>query len=874
MNPFAAVPGPVPRVSKVGRVIPEPRLPLPTGPSRRGQGYAPRPPRFGRAGGALLALLAAEVRAAPEPMAPAAILQELRSFREMGSVLYVAAHPDDENTQLTTYLSRGRGYRTAYLSVTRGDGGQNEIGPEFGEKLGVARTQELLAARRLDGGQQFFTRALDFGYSKDYRETLNLWNRQEVLADIVRIIRAFRPDVVITRFSPVPSATHGQHTASAVLALEAFTLAGDAKAFPEQLDKLALWRPRRILQNSGGGGRGLGGTSNPAALRLEVSGNDPVTDEPFGAIAVRSRAMHKTQGFGGFTAVGSSGPRQESFTLLGGDPATKDILDGVDSTWRRFAGGAEIGRLADEAIAQFKLDDPAASVPALLAIRHRAAALPADRVVDEKLGQLDRILQLCLGLTAGTAVPEAEVVPGEILKLRHSAAVLSGVPVRWVAVRYPSLKTEIKIGVALSPGQPESRDSSPTLPAGTLPSQPYWLRAEGSPGMFRVDDASLIGRPENPPAFPVEQVFEVGGQTLVVADEPIQTVATASEVQARRKLEVIPPVSLRCIADVELWAPGATKTAAVELTAARAGTSGSLHLDVPPGWSAAPASQSFRLAGAGDRTELAFHVTAPAHPDTGNIRAVAEVNGAHFDHQRVVIRYAHIPVQLLQPAARCKVVALNLATRGHRIGYLPGAGDSVAASLVQMGYAVTQLTGAELTTEKLSGLDAVVIGVRAFNERSDLAGNLPGLFAYVEAGGTVIAQYNRPNGLKTPRLGPYPLSIAGDPSRNRVTDENSPVVFLAPDHPALTTPNRIVPADFDGWVQERGAYFPSSWDAGRYAPVLAMNDPGEAPLTSSLLVARHGQGYFVYAGLAFFRQLPAGVPGAYRLFANLVSLGK
>ena len=286
-----------------------------------------------------IAVLGFQLNALPEPVSSPAILQELKSFREMGSVLYIAAHPDDENTLLIAYLARGRNYRTAYLSLTRGDGGQNVLGPEFGEKLGVARTQELLAARRLDGGRQFFSRAVDFGFSKDYLETLNIWDRQQVLSDIVRVIREFRPDVLITRFSPVPGGTHGHHTASTVLALEAFKLAGDPDAFPEQLHDLTPWQPKRILWN----GRG-GGETNADVLRMEISGNDPVLGISFNELASRSRAMHKTQGFDNFRGGGGGGDaRTESFHLLDGEPATNDILDGIDTTWSRVPGGAEVG---------------------------------------------------------------------------------------------------------------------------------------------------------------------------------------------------------------------------------------------------------------------------------------------------------------------------------------------------------------------------------------------------------------------------------------------------------------------------------------------------------------------------------------------------
>ena len=824
------------------------------------------------------------IAADPRPPATATnrlatpILQELRAFRELGSVLYVAAHPDDENTQLITYLARGRGYRTGYLSLTRGDGGQNESGPEFGEKLGLARTWELLAARQLDGGHQFFTRALDFGYSKDVNETLRIWDRQQVLADVVRVIRQFRPDVVITRFSPTPSSTHGHHTASSVLALEAFKLAGDPTAFPEQLapsSGLTPWQPKRILHNNTPYNSQLNANSPlyAKALKLEVAGTDPGSGEAFGAIANRSRAMHITQGFGSLATAQVRSSRLETFELLAGDRAATDLLDGVDVSWSRYPGGAVVGTLIDTTIADFNPADPTASVAALLTLRERLAAWPTDPVLTAKRTQLDHLLQACLGLVIETISPQAEVTPGEILALAHRATLRSGgATVRWVSIRYPSLNTELAVGTTLAVGATLTREAQPTLPKSTPPSQPYWLRAEGTAGMSVVADAELIGRPVNPPAFPVEFVFEIAGQTLSVSDEPIQIVAPASAAQARRPLAVVAPVALAFADEVALLAPNSRQPTVIEVTAARANAAGTLRLELPAGWQAAPATHSFYLKNAGDKIQLTFTLTAPAHPATASIRAVADLDGLTYDQQRIAIRYPHLPVLLLQPTARLQVVALDLAIRGRKVGYLPGAGDNTSAALQQMGYAVTLLTGADLTPEKLHDLDAVVIGVRAFNERTDLAAHLSGLFAYSKAGGTVIAQYNRPNGLKTPTLAPYALSIMGDAPSFRVTDENAVVTFLAPNHPALTTPNRLGPADFTGWVQERGAYFPSTWDETKFTALLAMHDPGAAPLTSSILVAPYGQGYFVYTSLAFFRQLPAGVPGAYRLFANLVSL--
>jgi LmbE family N-acetylglucosaminyl deacetylase len=802
-----------------------------------------------------------DVGHAVEPPTEGAVLQSLRSFAVMGSVLYVAAHPDDENTQVITYLARGRGYRTAYLSLTRGDGGQNLLGPQLGEALGVARTQELLAARRLDGGRQYFTRAKDFGYSKNAEETLSVWDRQGVLGDIVRVIREFRPDVIITRFSPKPAPTHGHHTASAVLAVEAFRLAADPAAFPEQLRELKPWRARRIVHNVGlgaaaanpGAGMAIAGSpanvpDGPGVVKVEVGGRDPVSGESFASIAARSRGMHKTQGFGIGGPPVNEGSRIEPFVLLAGDAATNDLLDGVDTTWNRVPGGAEIARSIDEEIAKFNAQDAAARVPALLAIRRRLAALPADPVVSDKRQQLDRIIQACLGLEVDTVVDRAEVVPGETVKLRHTAVVRSRNPVRW--------------------NQPVVRETSQVVPASTPPSQPYWLRTEGTAGMFDVDDPSLIGRAENPPTFPLEYVFDVGGQTLVIAGEPMPA-ADPAKPALRRRMEVIAPVSLQFIAGVWLFAPGAARPVTMELTAARARAAGTVRLDAPAGWTVTPASQPFRLAAPGEHARFTFTVTAPAQLATAPLGASVEINGRRFNQQRVEVRYDHLPLQLLQPPAHAKAVSLELATRGHHIGYLPGAGDDVAAALEQMGYEVTSLTGADLTPERLRGLDAVIIGIRAFNVRTDLAERLPALFAYVEAGGTVVAQYNTLDGLREDWLAPFRLRL----SRDRVTDERAPVTILAPEHPVLTTPNRITAADFEGWVQERGLYFPDQWDE-RFTAILSSGDAGETPLKGGLLAARHGKGYFVYTSLAWFRQLPEAVPGAYRLFANLVSLGK
>ncbi len=839
------------------------------------------PSRWSRPGllGLIMFWSAVNAQAASGPVTPATIAQELRSFQSTGTVLHIGAHPDDENTQLITYLSRGRGYRTAYLSLTRGDGGQNELGRDFDEKLGIARTQELLAARHLDGGRQFFTRAIDFGFSKTPEETLQFWDHDEVLADVVRVIRQFRPDVIVTRF-PVPpgSGGHGHHTASAILAVEAFKLAGDPKAFPEQLAQgLTTWQPKRIVWNVFGGGRGTSGLTGPT-VTMDIGGNDSVTNEAFGTIANRSRGMHKTQGLGGFSSQTGGGPNVQTFMLLAGDPATTDVMDGVDTTWNRVPGGAEIIKLLSKAKSLFRAENPSAMAPTLLAIRTKLAAMPASPLLDDKRAQLDRLLQDSIGLHVESTVEQAEIVPGESVKLHYAMTVdAENVAVRRLTVRSPSLNKlnlHEQPVVELVAGAMITGDFTAELPTQTPVTQPYWLREDWTTGVFRVDDPQLIGRPENPPAVVLEHVFEVDRQTLVLTDEPVQVIQE-TQGERDRRIDVIPPVSLHFESDIFLFAPGKKRQVIVEISAARAGLAGALHLETPNGWTVEPATRKFRMNNIGEKASYAFTVTAPAQAASGRITAAVEIGGKRYSNSRQEIRYDHIPLQLLQPVARARVASFDLAIRGRTIGYLPGAGDAVSECLTQMGYTVHTLTGADLLIpDKLQALDAIVIGVRAFNERTDLAPNLAGLFGYVENGGTVIAQYNRPNGLQAATLAPYPLSIQGPAPQLRVTDEKSPVTFLAPEHAALNFPNKITAADFEFWLQERGAYFPSSWDEAHFETILAFNDPGEAPLKSGVLIAKHGKGYYVYTGLAFFRQLPAGVPGAYRLFANLVSLGK
>lgn len=800
---------------------------------------------------------------------PKEILHQLESFRQMGSVLYVAAHPDDENTELLTYLARGRKYRTAYLSLTRGDGGQNVLGADLGDKLGLARTQELLAARQIDGAHQFFSRAIDFGFSKNYQETLNVWDKQEILSDVVRVIRKFRPDVIITRFAPTPGGTHGHHTTSTILAQEAFKLAGDPKAFPEQ--KLEPWQPKRIFWNCSIWQKDKIG--NAEILKIDAGGNDSVTGETFQSLARASRAMHKTQGFDTFQFPGDkNAQRTEQFQLLDGEPAKTDIMDGVVTDWTRVKGGDVIEKEIADIIGRFDVMKPTRSVPGILKLRSALDKLPnKDSVIKEKQEQLDLILQECLGLKTETTVLNSDVVPGEQMKLHTSAVVNSDAPnaVRWLSVKYPLLKKEVKRDVDLKPHTASTFEEDGTMPEHAPLSQPYWLREEGTPGVFHVEEPELIGTPENAPSFPVENVFEIDGQRLVVRDEPVQVSTDSAGNQIRRRLDIIPPVSMHFTTEVAIMTPGGSKSVEVEIKAARGGSKGSLKLDAPSGWKVEPKEQPFDLASVGQVGKLTFTLTAPKKADSARLVAEADINGLKYQNQRIEINYPHLPRQLSMPPAVVRAVSLDLATRGKAVGYLPGAGDSLAENLQQMGYAVKMLDDASLTAKDLEGLDAVVLGVRAFNVRVNIGKAMPALMSYVENGGTMIVQYNRPDQMKSEKIAPFDLKI----SKDRVTDENAAITFLAPDSPILNTPNKLTSADFDNWVQERGLYFPDRFGP-EFQPILSCADAGEAPSKGVLLVAPYGKGHYIYTGLSFFRQLPAGVPGAYRLFANMVSLGR
>jgi LmbE family N-acetylglucosaminyl deacetylase len=801
----------------------------------------------------------------PPDMNAAEIRLGLEKLNVLGRVLYVAAHPDDENTNLMALFSNGALYDTAYLSVTRGDGGQNLIGPELGERLGFIRTHELLAARKIDRARQFFTRAVDFGFSKSAPETFRIWDREKILADVVWAIRKWKPDVIITRFSPEDDKTHGHHTASAILAREAFAAAGDPKRFPEQLGFFGAWKPTRIVWNTSPfffQNRNI--PFDPAGLAaLEAGGFNPLLGRSFTEIAAASLSMHKSQGVG---SPPRRGARKEYFKLLEGAPMGEALFEGIDTTWARVPKSDSIAAKVKQLLAEFSPADPAASVPKLLELRKDLTRDEKNDWLVTKTGEVDALIVACLALHIESSTANPVVSPGQALPIKLEAINRSKLPVQLVEARAPVSGEQLRLDVLLPQDQFVAKDLSPTLPRDVETTQPYWLRKPAALGTFIVDDQKLIGLPENPLPFPIEVLLRVGDQDLrYLVDTKYRTVDRVIG-EIRQDLVIAPPVFANLQNNVFVFGDDKQKTVQVRVTASTGAVRGQLRLDAPKGWQIEPASVPVELKAADAESFATFTIQAPSDRAEGTLRAIVNVERRDYSFARERISYQHIGDYTLMPSAEAKVVRSDIKRKGELIGYIPGAGDDIPQSLQQIGYTVKVLDGPDIAAETLKRFDAVVLGIRAYNTQDHIAAWQNELLAYVKAGGVVVVQYNTTD-LKTKEIGPYPLEI----TRERVTDENAEMRILAPDHPVLNTPNKIGADDFKGWVQERGLYFPTKWDPN-WTPLLSCNDPGEKPLDGGLLVAKSGSGYFVYTGYAFFRQLPAGVPGAYRLFANMVSL--
>ena len=822
----------------------------------------------------LLLLLAPAPARAQRPELPDAAETQaaLRRLSVTGGVLYVGAHPDDENTALLAYLARGRGARTAYLSLTRGDGGQNLLGPEKGELLGVVRTQELLAARRLDGAEQFFTRAVDFGFTKSPKEAFRIWNHEEVLADVVWVVRRFRPDVIIARFPATGEGGHGQHTASAILAAEAFDAAGDPARFPEQLGRVRPWRPKRLLWNVFNFRPGEAPKDADRLLAVDVGAYDPLLGKSYTEIAARSRTMHKSQGQG---TPERRGAALNYFAHLKGEPAARDIFDGVETGWRRVAGGEAVGQLLGEAARAYDASDPQKVLPLLVRAysllgRLAASETPADPLVSEKRRELGEVIRACAGLWVEATAPEPYVTPGAPVKVTTTLVNRSDFPLRLVGLGPPGAGPA-QAGDELRNNRPVSREV--TRPAPADYSQAYWLREGPGRGLFAVREQSLVGTPESAPplSVPVTLAAGEGGDRLTFETPVLFRWTDRVNGDMYRPVVVVPEAAVRVEETTLVFPDRQPKRVRVTLRSnAAAGAAGTLRLRLPAGWAASPAALPVTLKAGGEEFRADFLVTPPAAESAATLAAEFESAGKTFTRGVFEIDYPHIPRQTLFPAAEARLVRADVRRRGRRVGYVMGSGDEVPEALRQVGYDVTLLTDEDLEAADLSRFDAVVTGVRAYNTRAALRRHGRRLLEYVERGGTLVVQYNTAErALEGARLGPYPFKL----SQERVTDEEAAVEMLAPADPLLAAPNRIGPADFAGWVQERGLYFASDWDA-RYTPLFSARDPGERDARGSTLVARVGRGTYVFTALAFFRQLPAGVPGAYRLFVNMISAGK
>jgi LmbE family N-acetylglucosaminyl deacetylase len=824
---------------------------------------------------ALSLWLGASVELMARPMIQpdaAALEHAIDGLDTVGTVLYVAAHPDDENTRFLAWLAGERKLRAVYLSMTRGDGGQNLIGTEQAELFGLIRTQELMAARKLDGAEQRFARTKDFGYSKSAEETLRIWGKETALADVVWAIRTVRPDVIVTRFSSSPDQrNHGHHIASAMLAEEAFRLAADPSAFPEQLAHAEVWQADRILYNQSPW-RFTPDTDLSQFLSVDVGGYSPLLGRSYGEIAGASRSMHKSQGFG---AAQARGPLPEYFTPTGGTAPKADIFEGLDFTWDRFPGMGDVKARIADVKAAWSPKAPHAAIPALLALYDALDAVPDAHWKRTKRDHVQRLIAGCAGLYMETVASDHSAVPGGQVDATVEVINRSPAALELVSVTLPG-GARVEVGKALGNNAPVVLAQAFTVPADAPFSNPYWLVERNETGSFTVADPAMVGEPEGPPALSVTYTIRVGGRTFEFRQGVEHKWVDPVEGELYRPFEVVPPVTVNFDATALPIPDRAPRPLRAVLEAGKAGVSGVLRLELPPGFASRPAEVPFALDAKGQELDVVFEVVPPPGKGAltpsmgGTLRAVATVDGREYDKSVVRIDYPHIPMITLHPDAAIPVVPFELKHKAKRIGYIPGAGDTVADNLRQVGYEVDVLTDAMLDTGRLGVYDAIVVGVRAYNTNPRMRVHHDRLMRFVEGGGTLVAQYNTNNRLSVPvaPIGPYPFVIG----RGRVTDESAEIVLADPAHPVLTRPNALTPADFEGWVQERGLYFAESWDE-RYEAPLAMNDPGEAPERGSLLIAKHGKGRVIYTGIAFFRQLPAGVPGAFRLLANLMDHG-
>jgi LmbE family N-acetylglucosaminyl deacetylase len=835
---------------------------------------------------------------------PAEIKLALKKMQVLGSVLYVAAHPDDENTRLLGYFAN-EGYRTGYLSITRGDGGQNLIGKEVREQLGIIRTQELLAARRTDGAEQFFTRANDFGFSKTSTETLQVWDSVQVLADVVWAIRKFRPDIMITRFPKTSEAGHGHHSSSAILAEVAFGIAGDKNVFPEQLAFVEVWQPKRIFWNNWRPLRPAFAPQQPqksmeeltkGLIPIDLGKFNVLLGKDYGEIAAESRSQHKSQGFG-VPAV--RGQRIEYLELLKSNIASdsnvtrKYPFENMKTTWGNVANSEKIVKSLQKANQKFEIENPENSVPLLLELYVEMQKLPVSYWKTQKLKELQTIILNCSGIWCESVAKDFSVVAGDSLEITTSAlkrnnvkAVVTQIQLigegRYrddVMLQAPLILSEKPIAVDLKENVLQEHKRKFLISKLVPVSQPYWLVEPEKKGMFTVDNQQVIGLPENEARLKVVFSITINDVPFTVVRPVLYKWTDEIDGEKYRTMEITPPATVNFAQSAYILNNGKTEKIAVTVQTHRQNCKGKVRLQFDNQAIANTQVFDFEVKEKGKIQTFEFEVSPVAadfSPQSVNAKAVLTIDSVDYDNSLVRIDYKHIPIQTLFPKATAKVLLMNVQTKVKKVGYIEGAGDAIPDALKELGCEVHNITESwfveNLLQDEKTKPDAIVFGIRAYNTNDLLKKYQDKILKYVEDGGTVIVQYNTANQLTelvTPNFAPFPITL----SRDRVTEEDAEMRMLKPEHSIFNSPNKITQEDFKGWVQERGLYFPNKWDAN-YEALLSCNDKGEPAKDGSLLVAKYGKGYYVYTGLSFFRELPAGVIGAYRLFANLVSVGK
>ena len=801
------------------------------------------------------------------------IFESLQKLNFLGSVLYVAAHPDDENTRLIAYMSNHVKARTAYLSLTRGDGGQNLIGPEIRELLGVIRTQELLAARGVDGGQQFFTRANDFGYSKHPDETLEIWNEDAVLSDVVWTIRNFKPDVIINRFDHRRAGrTHGHHTASAMLSMEAFELTNDNSAYPDQIEQSGLWQPKRLFYNTSwwryGSREKFAEVDKSNMLNFDIGVYYPLKGLSNNELASMASSQHLCQGFGRVT---TRGMQSEYIELLKGDmPKDKEnLFEGIDTSWNRIEGGKAIGDILYKIENNFNFTNPAAHLSDLMTAYGILQTVKDEHWKTIKSEELQNIIQACAGLYLEASASKFNATPNESVELNIELLNRSTADIKLESYQISSQKNKILKNIVLSNNEKQNLKEEITIPSGSNYTTPYWLDKKGTLGMYQVDNKNLIGKPETPRAILVDFNLNVNGKSLTITKPIIHRYSKPDKGELYKPFEIIPEASAKISEKVIIFETDQQKEIEVILKAGRNNLEGSISLNHPTDWSVYPKTQKVIIANKGEEQKLLFTVIPPNNQSEGSVSPKITIGNKTYTKELIEIDYNHIPFQTVLLPSESKVVRLDIKKKGDNIGYIQGAGDVVPESLRQIGYNVVIIDPKDITPENLSRFDAVVVGIRAYNTVDELKFKQKYLFDFVEQGGNMIVQYNTSRRIKVDKIAPFDLKL----SRDRVTDENAEVRILSPQHELLNSPNKITQDDFEGWTQERGLYFPNQW-SDEFTPILSLNDKGETPKDGSLLVAKYGKGHYIYTGLSFFREFPAGVSGAYRLFANMLSIGK